>query len=91
MPVPHIARVAIDLIRGVDQQKQMVLENTTRFARGFPANNAMLWGARGMGKSSLVKADPCRRRRGDAGPKASARPSSSRFTAMTCKTPCRIC
>jgi predicted AAA+ superfamily ATPase len=56
MPVPHIARVAIDLIQGVDQQKQMVLENTARFARGFPANNAMLWGARGMGKSSLVKA-----------------------------------
>jgi predicted AAA+ superfamily ATPase len=56
MPVPHIARVAIDLIQGVEQQKQMVLENTARFARGFPANNAMLWGARGMGKSSLVKA-----------------------------------
>jgi predicted AAA+ superfamily ATPase len=56
LPVPHIARVAIELIRGVDQQKQMVVENTTRFARGFPANNAMLWGARGMGKSSLVKA-----------------------------------
>jgi predicted AAA+ superfamily ATPase len=51
MPVPHI-----DLIQGVEQQKQMVLENTARFARGFPANNAMLWGARGMGKSSLVKA-----------------------------------
>jgi predicted AAA+ superfamily ATPase len=56
MPVPHIARVALDLIQGVDQQKQMVLENTARFAHGFPANNAMLWGARGMGKSSLVKA-----------------------------------
>jgi predicted AAA+ superfamily ATPase len=56
MPVPHIARVALDLIQGVDQQKQTVLENTARFARGFPANNAMLWGARGMGKSSLVKA-----------------------------------
>ncbi|MBW4022149.1 MAG: ATP-binding protein [Proteobacteria bacterium] len=55
-PVPHIARVPIDLIRGVDQQKQIVLENTERFARGFPANNAMLWGSRGMGKSSLVKA-----------------------------------
>jgi predicted AAA+ superfamily ATPase len=56
MPVPHIARVAIGLIEGVDQQKRIVLENTARFARGFPANNAMLWGARGMGKSSLVKA-----------------------------------
>jgi uncharacterized protein len=59
-PVPHIARVALDLIQGVDQQKQMVLENTARFARGFPANNAMLWGARGMGKSSLVKATHAR-------------------------------
>jgi predicted AAA+ superfamily ATPase len=56
MQVPHIARVALDLIQGVEQQKRMVLENTARFARGFPANNAMLWGARGMGKSSLVKA-----------------------------------
>ena len=56
LPVPHIARVPIDLIRGVDQQKRIILENTERFARGFPANNAMLWGARGMGKSSLVKA-----------------------------------
>jgi predicted AAA+ superfamily ATPase len=56
VPVPHIARVALNLIRGVDQQKQAVLDNTARFARGFPANNAMLWGARGMGKSSLVKA-----------------------------------
>src|ERR1700761_6473186 len=59
-PVPHIARVALDLIQGVDQQKQMVLENTARCARGFPANNAMLWGARGMGKSSLVKATHAR-------------------------------
>jgi predicted AAA+ superfamily ATPase len=56
LPVPQIARVALDLIQGVDQQKRMVLENTARFARGLPANNAMLWGARGMGKSSLVKA-----------------------------------
>lgn len=55
-PVPHIARLPIDLIQGVDQQKQIILENTSRFARGLPANNAMLWGARGMGKSSLVKA-----------------------------------
>jgi uncharacterized protein len=54
--VPRISRVALDLIRGVDRQKEAMLENTTRFARGLPANNAMLWGARGMGKSSLVKA-----------------------------------
>ncbi|WP_158802264.1 MULTISPECIES: ATP-binding protein [unclassified Acidisoma] len=56
VPVPRISRVALDLIRGVDRQKEAMLENTTRFARGLPANNAMLWGARGMGKSSLVKA-----------------------------------
>ncbi|HKM62035.1 MAG TPA: ATP-binding protein [Acidisphaera sp.] len=55
-PVPQVSRVAIVLIKGVERQKQIVLENTLRFARGLPANNAMLWGARGMGKSSLVKA-----------------------------------
>ena len=54
--VPHIARLPIGLIQGVDHQKLTILENTARFARGLPANNAMLWGARGMGKSSLVKA-----------------------------------
>ena len=46
----------IGLLRGIDRQKEIVLANTSRFARGLPANNAMLWGARGMGKSSLVKA-----------------------------------
>jgi uncharacterized protein len=56
IPVPRISRIALGLIRGVDRQKEAMLENTTRFARGLPANNAMLWGARGMGKSSLVKA-----------------------------------
>ncbi|MCB8873950.1 ATP-binding protein [Acidisoma silvae] len=56
VPVPHIARLPIGLIQGVDHQKRIILENTARFARGLPANNAMLWGARGMGKSSLVKA-----------------------------------
>ena len=40
----------------MERQKQILLDNTLRFARGLPANNAMLWGARGMGKSSLVKA-----------------------------------
>ncbi len=43
-------------LRGVDRVRDLLLENTQRFARGLPANNAMLWGARGMGKSSLVKA-----------------------------------
>jgi len=55
-PVPEVARVEIGLLQGVDRQKQLLLDNTLRFARGLPANNAMLWGARGMGKSSLVKA-----------------------------------
>jgi predicted AAA+ superfamily ATPase len=55
-PVQKIARVDIDLLKGVDRQKTILVENTLRFARGLPANNAMLWGARGMGKSSLVKA-----------------------------------
>jgi len=54
--VPRVSRVAIDLLKGVERQKQMLLDNTLRFAAGLPANNAMLWGARGMGKSSLVKA-----------------------------------
>lgn len=56
VPVPHVAGVGIDMLQGVDRQKLLVLENTQRFAAGVPANNAMLWGARGMGKSSLVKA-----------------------------------
>ncbi len=55
-PVHKISRVDIDLLRGVDRQKSILAENTLRFSRGLPANNAMLWGARGMGKSSLVKA-----------------------------------
>jgi predicted AAA+ superfamily ATPase len=55
-PVPKVSRVAIGLLKGVDRQRDILSENTLRFARGLPANNAMLWGARGMGKSSLVKA-----------------------------------
>jgi predicted AAA+ superfamily ATPase len=55
-PVPKVNRVDIALLKGVDRNRDMLLENTTRFARGLPANNALLWGARGMGKSSLVKA-----------------------------------
>jgi predicted AAA+ superfamily ATPase len=55
-PVLKISRVDIGLLKGVDRQKTILVENTLRFARGLPANNAMLWGARGMGKSSLVKA-----------------------------------
>jgi predicted AAA+ superfamily ATPase len=55
-PVPKVSRVEITLLQGVERQRDILLENTLRFARGLPANNAMLWGARGMGKSSLVKA-----------------------------------
>lgn len=55
-PVPRINRVEMSLLKGVDRVRDILLENTTRFARGLPANNALLWGARGMGKSSLVKA-----------------------------------
>ena len=55
-PITKVSRVDIGLLQGVELQKQILLDNTLRFARGLPANNAMLWGARGMGKSSLVKA-----------------------------------
>ncbi len=55
-PVPEVSRVDIALLQGVEQQKTILMDNTLRFARGYSANNAMLWGARGMGKSSLVKA-----------------------------------
>ena len=55
-PVAVVNRVDISLLQGVDLQRQQLLENTERFAMGFPANNALLWGARGAGKSSLVKA-----------------------------------
>jgi len=54
--VAAVNRVAIALLQGVDRQRETLLENTRRFAEGLPANNALLWGARGMGKSSLVKA-----------------------------------
>jgi len=55
-PVEHVSRVDIELLKGIEQQKAILLENTLRFVRGLPSNNAMLWGARGNGKSSLVKA-----------------------------------
>jgi uncharacterized protein len=55
-PVAKVNRVDIALLRGVDRARDILMENTSRFARGLPANNALLWGARGMGKSSLVKA-----------------------------------
>lgn len=55
-PVSEVNRVDLKLIRGLDQQRDILLANTRQFAAGLPANNALLWGARGMGKSSLVKA-----------------------------------
>jgi predicted AAA+ superfamily ATPase len=55
-PVLKVNRVDMSLLKGIDWMRDMLLENTDRFARGLPANNALLWGARGMGKSSLVKA-----------------------------------
>jgi hypothetical protein len=55
-PVAKINRVAIELLQGVELQRKTLYDNTKRFADGLPANNALLWGARGMGKSSLVKA-----------------------------------
>ena len=56
VPVPVVSRVDLALLQGVDRVRGILLDNTRRFAAGQPANNAMLWGARGMGKSSLVKA-----------------------------------
>ncbi len=55
-PVRAVNRVDIPLLQGIELQKELILGNTRRFAEGFPANNALLWGARGTGKSSLVKA-----------------------------------
>ena len=55
-PVHVVNRVDIDLLRGIDRARDILIDNTHRFAAGLPANNALLWGARGTGKSSLVKA-----------------------------------
>ncbi|MCP5038846.1 MAG: ATP-binding protein [Rhodobacteraceae bacterium] len=55
-PVTKVNRVGLDLLLGIDRSRDTLLANTLQFARGLPANNALLWGARGMGKSSLVKA-----------------------------------
>jgi len=55
-PVRSVNRIPVDLLVGIDRARNTLLDNTLQFARGLPANNALLWGARGMGKSSLVKA-----------------------------------
>jgi predicted AAA+ superfamily ATPase len=54
--VARVSRVDLGLLKGIDRMRDILIENTERFADGLPANNALLWGARGMGKSSLVKA-----------------------------------
>ena len=56
VPVTKVNRIPIDLLKGIDRQTDILVDNTMRFATGLPANNALLWGARGTGKSSLVKA-----------------------------------
>ncbi|MDJ0859505.1 MAG: DUF815 domain-containing protein, partial [Dinoroseobacter sp.] len=56
LPVPKVNRIDLKLLVGIDRARDTLLENTLQFARGLPANNALLWGSRGMGKSSLVKA-----------------------------------
>ncbi len=56
VPVAQVSRVPLEMLQGVASQRDRLVANTVRFAAGLPANNAMLWGARGMGKSSLVKA-----------------------------------
>jgi predicted AAA+ superfamily ATPase len=69
LPVGRVAALPVHLLKGVDQARDVLIENTSRFADGLPANNALLWGARGMGKSSLVKSVHCevnsKRRTGD--------------------------
>jgi len=55
-PVARVNRVEMSLLKGIDRVRDVLMDNTERFAKGLPANNALLWGARGMGKSSLVKA-----------------------------------
>ena len=55
-PVAQISRVGVEMLVGVDRARDTLMANTRQFARGYAANNALLWGARGMGKSSLVKA-----------------------------------
>ncbi|MGB6441253.1 MAG: ATP-binding protein [Methyloceanibacter sp.] len=56
LPVANVNRVLLPLLKGIDRMRNVLFDNTVRFSRGLPANNALLWGARGMGKSSLVKA-----------------------------------
>jgi hypothetical protein len=70
VPVPRVNRQPLRLLHGIGRAADQLLDNTRRFAHGLPANNALLWGARGMGKSSLVKAAHAEVRRGLAKAKA---------------------
>lgn len=70
IPVPSVNRQPLALLKGIERASDQLLENTRRFADGLSANNALLWGARGMGKSSLVKAAHAEVRRGLAKAKA---------------------
>ena len=66
MPVPQVSRIDLDLLVGIDSKRDTLLDNTRRFAKGLSANNVLLWGARGTGKSSLIKAVHARVRDGGA-------------------------
>ena len=59
-PVPDFNTLSLELLHGIKNARDTLLRNTEQFAKGFPANNALLWGARGMGKSSLIKAVYCK-------------------------------
>jgi predicted AAA+ superfamily ATPase len=69
VPVKDVAALPLSLLKGIDQARDVLHQNTQRFADGLPANNALLWGARGMGKSSLVKAVHAAVNQGRAGTK----------------------
>ena len=83
LPVAKVNRVEMSLLKGIDRMRDVLVENTERFARGLPANNALLWGARGMGKSSLVKAVHASVNAAHAAKGNDGRSSSSRSTART--------
>ena len=87
-PVKRVNRVEMSLLKGIDLGRDVLVENTERFAKGLPANNALLWGARGMGKSSLVKASHAGVNVALARQVKRPRSSSSRSTARTSRA-CR--
>ena len=100
IPVPRVNRVEMEVLQGIDRVRDLLIENTERFAAGLPANNALLWGARGMGKSSLVKAAHAQAARKNAAAKAAPVKlieihredidSLPRLMAMLRDAPCRF-